>query len=151
MDNDARLLQACSTPPEPVSLVMPLAPHGSLHDFLHGTAVYQGGVLRRGLGSSGINGHGGVAGRNCHGGGGRGYARLSAGEKVAMAFDVARGMLHLHSHGFLHGSLKSKNVMVRWIHVLAPVFLELEGCVNELVAFPFEPRGSLFQGWRREC
>ncbi|CAN0594649.1 unnamed protein product, partial [Laminaria digitata] len=43
--------------------------------------------------------------------GGRG--QLSAGEKAAMAFDVARGMLHLHENGFLHGALKSKNVMVR--------------------------------------
>lgn len=60
-----------------------------------------------GDGSPGDSGSG-SAGR---GGGGAGRS-LSGGEKAAMAFDVARGMLHLHENGFLHGSLKCKNVMV---------------------------------------
>lgn len=36
-----------------------------------------------------------------------------------MAFDVARGMLHLHENGFLHGALKPKNILVGF-----PVFLK---------------------------
>lgn len=87
-----------------------------------------GEVLRRGISrSSSVLNHsmvgsfsqaaGSGGGRSdsngCNGTGGGGRARLSAAEKAAMAFDIARGMLHLHDNGFLHGSLKSKNVLVR--------------------------------------
>lgn len=152
-------LQACTAPPDGVSLVMPLAPHGSLYALLHhgsgegsGSSGIgsgsdpseasrggsrHGGVLRRGISrSSSVLGHsvigpssqaagsggGSGAGSDSNGGdgtGGRGRARLSAAEKAAMAFDIARGMLHLHDNGFLHGALKSKNVLVsRWMNVL---------------------------------
>lgn len=90
---------------------MPLAPHGSLHAFLHGgpralpEMRAQARVLRR---SSSIGSPSSSAG-----GSSDANHTLSAAEKAAMAFDVARGMLHLHSNGFLHGSLKCKNVMVR--------------------------------------
>ena len=143
--------QACTAPPNGVSLVMPLAPFGSLHAFLHQGAANApdsetvatrdrgGGVLRRGLvrsssignsvpasngGDDGWGGGGqagagaGAAAAGVAGGGDdrRGrrkrHPHLSAALKAAMAFDVAKGMLHLHENGFLHGTLKPKNVLV---------------------------------------
>eukprot|EP00903_Cladosiphon_okamuranus_P017406 g16030.t3 len=143
---------ACTAPPNGVMLVMPLAPFGSLHAFLHEgvaspaaagtmgmTDRAAGGVLRRGLSRSssigngmsgggggggggwgggqggGAGATGGAAGRHGEkgtGGVGGGRPHLSAALKAAMAFDVARGMLHLHEKGFLHGALKPKNVLV---------------------------------------
>lgn len=113
---------------------MPLAPFGSLDAFLHHGAANAsgvetlatrdrgGGVLRRaGLArsssiSNGLPGGGGAgaAGGGDDGNEGRRPRRphLSAALKAAMAFDVARGMLHLHENGFLHGALKPKNVLV---------------------------------------
>lgn len=101
-----------------------------------------GGVLRRGISRSGSvlshsvvgsssqaagSGGGGRSdGNGCDGTGGRGRSRLSAVEKAAMAFDIARGMLHLHDNGFLHGALKSKNVLVsRWMGECLEVFVEV--------------------------
>ncbi|CAN0278460.1 unnamed protein product, partial [Scytosiphon promiscuus] len=63
----------------------------------------RGGVPRPGLGGARGDEQGGV---------GLGHPHLSAGMKAAMAFDVAKGMLHLHENGFLHGALKPKNVLV---------------------------------------
>lgn len=57
-------------------------------------------------------GAGGARGEEQGGAAGLGHPHLSAGMKAAMAFDVARGMLHLHENGFLHGGLKPKNVLV---------------------------------------
>lgn len=96
-----------------------------------------GGVLRRGalkrsssigngVSPGGGDGGGGAGSAPGAGGGGGGaddgkgrrhqqqlHPHLSAAMKAAMAFDVARGMLHLHENGFLHGALKPKNVLVR--------------------------------------
>lgn len=106
---------------------------GTAADSMRG----HGGVLRRGLsrtgstnsflgigggggGGGGVGGGGGGGGGRGGGGrgaaggagGGAGRAPLSAAEKAAMAFDVARGMLHLHENGVVHGGLKTTNVMV---------------------------------------
>lgn len=90
---------------------------GVLRRGLSGTVPPSGGFVG-GAGGGGAGGGGGAVGGARAGGGdsGRGrderHPRLSAGLKAAMAFDVARGMLHLHENGFLHGALKPKNVLV---------------------------------------
>lgn len=68
-----------------------------------------GGQAGAGAGAAAAGAAGGGDDRR---GGRKRHPHLSAALKAAMAFDVAKGMLHLHENGFLHGALKPKNVLV---------------------------------------